>query len=101
MMRNPDLRALLRDMDRMVADTDRLVQALANDASADVAKARSQAERSLETARGHLQSNSRRSLRRALAMAHSARHRIRSNPSKTLGIAAGVGLLIGSLYSRR
>ncbi len=101
MMRNPDLRALLRDMDRMVADTDRLVQSLANDASAEVAKARSRTEKSLETARSYLQSNSRRSVRRAVAMAHSARQQIRSNPWKTLGTAAGIGLLIGSLCSRR
>lgn len=101
MMRNPDLRALLRDMDRMVADTDRLVQTLANDASADVAAARRRTEKSLETVRSHLQSNSRRSLRRAIATAYSARQRIRSNPWKTLGIAAGLSLLIGSLWSRR
>lgn len=100
-MQKFDMQALVRDMNRMVADSERLVDAMAGEASDEIARARSKAEQSLKTARVHLDGSRASVLRRARTLARSTRQHVRNEPWKTLGIAAGVGLVVGLLLSRR
>ena len=96
-----DLQELLHDMDRMVADSERLVDAVANEAGADVALARRKAEESLKAARVHLDRGKLKALRRARVLARSTRQHVREEPWQALGIAAGIGVLAGLLLRRR
>jgi ElaB/YqjD/DUF883 family membrane-anchored ribosome-binding protein len=100
-MRRRELRGLAREMTRLMHETEQLVQTVAHDASAEVTHARTKAEQSLRQARRHLQGDGRRALRRAGAMMSSTREQVRSNPWQTLGVAAGIGLLVGYLLKRR
>jgi ElaB/YqjD/DUF883 family membrane-anchored ribosome-binding protein len=96
-----DLQALLRDMDSMVAASERLVEAVASDVSTDVTQARRKAEQSLQAARTHLDRGKLRALQRARAVARSARQQVQNEPWRAVSIAAGAGLLTGLLLRRR
>ena len=100
-MQESELRSLVREMDRMVTDTERLVRTVTNDAGEEVSRARAKAQHSLQAARTHLRGGKLRAWRRAHELAVSAEQRVRSNPWRTLGIAAGIGLLAGVIMSRQ
>jgi ElaB/YqjD/DUF883 family membrane-anchored ribosome-binding protein len=82
-MQQFDMRALIRDMDRMVADSERLVAAVTGEASDEIARARHKAEQSLKAARMHLNGSSANVLQRARTLIRSTRHHIRDEPWKT------------------
>lgn len=100
-MPNFDMQTLLRNMERVVTDSERLLDAVAGEANEDIVHARRKAEQSLKNARAHLGSSKLHAMRRARELTRSARQRVQNQPWQTLSIAAGVGVLVGLLWRRR
>jgi ElaB/YqjD/DUF883 family membrane-anchored ribosome-binding protein len=81
---------LMTDLKAVIADAEELLRATANQAGPKVQEARERAEESLRSAREHLKG--------AGAELDS---QVRANPWAAVGIAAGVGLVLGILLSRK
>ena len=96
-MESTQLQTLLRQMEQVVIDSEQLVRAVANHTSADVTQAREQAQRSLATAKQHIDQSKQYARRIGLA----TRRQIRDRPWQSLGIAAGAGVLLGAWLRRR
>lgn len=88
---------LLQDLREVVHDGEELLKAGAEDLSERGAMAREKLAAALEVAR----ETQHRLQERAVAGARAADRMIRDNPYQAIGIAFGVGLLIGVLSSRR
>jgi ElaB/YqjD/DUF883 family membrane-anchored ribosome-binding protein len=65
------------------------------------AEARERAADSVRAARERLSGLEEELLDRARDAAHDAEHYVRRNPWQSVGIAAGIGLVVGVLLSRR
>ena len=81
---------LMEDLKAVIADAEELLRATADQAGPRVAEIRARAEESLAAAREHLQG--------AGAELDS---KVRANPWAAVGIAAGIGLIVGVLLSRK
>ena len=88
---------LLQDLREVVRDGEELLKAGAADLSERGVAAREKLAAALEVARQTQQ----RLQERAIAGAKAADKMIRENPYQSIGIAFGVGLLIGVLAGRR
>ena len=88
---------LLQDLREVVQDGEELLKAGAEDLSERGTAAREKLAAALEVARQTQQ----RLQERAIAGAKAADKLIRENPYQSIGIAFGVGLLIGVLSGRR
>ena len=88
---------LIEEFKALVADAEALIKATAKDGSASVSKVRSRAETSLNAAKDKLEDLQEDLLEKGKA----ADEYVHENPWKSVGIAAGVGLIIGLLMSRR
>jgi ElaB/YqjD/DUF883 family membrane-anchored ribosome-binding protein len=92
---------LMEDLRLVVTDAEELLKATAGQAGERVAQARTKAEDSLRAAREALAEAGDEALERAREAAASADDYVRENPWTVVGIAAGVGLLVGLLLSRK
>jgi len=81
---------LMTDLKAVIADAEELLRATANQAGPKVQEARERAEESLRAAREHLKS--------AGAELDS---QVRAHPWAAVGVAVGVGLVLGILLSRK
>lgn len=81
---------MMEDLKAVIADAEDLLRATADQAGPKVQEVRERAEESLRAAREHLKG----------AGAELDSH-VRANPWAAVGIAAGVGLVIGILLSRK
>ncbi|MBC8095869.1 MAG: DUF883 domain-containing protein [Akkermansiaceae bacterium] len=88
---------LLQDLREVVRDGEELLKAGAEDLSERGAAAREKLAAALEMAR----ETQHRLQERAVAGAKAADKMIRDNPYQSIGIAFGVGLLIGVLAGRK
>jgi ElaB/YqjD/DUF883 family membrane-anchored ribosome-binding protein len=92
---------LIADFWRVVTDAEALIKASASDGSADLAEVRARAEQSLAHIKTRL-NDAQHSLRISGQQAVTATHDyVQHNPLTALGVAAGVGVLIGLLSGRR
>ena len=88
---------LMADLRIVIGDAEELLKATAGQAGAKVDEARARAQESLRAARERLE-------QAGAAAGVSVREidaQVRANPWAAVGIAAGVGLVIGVLLSRR
>ena len=92
---------LIEEFKALVADIEALIKVTAKDGSAGVAKVRSKAENSLNAAKDKLEDLQEDLLEKGKAATKAADEYVHENPWKSVGIAAGVGLIIGLLISRR
>ena len=92
---------LIEEFKALVADAEALIKATAKNGSASVSKVRSRAETSLNAAKDKLEDLQEDLLERGKAATKAADEYVHENPWKSVGIAAGVGLIIGLLMSRR
>ena len=92
---------LIEEFKALVADAEALIKATAKDGSASVSKVRSKAEASLSAAKNKLEDLQDDLLEKGKAATKAADEYVHENPWKSVGIAAGVGLIIGLLISRR
>lgn len=92
---------ILDDLRRVVDDAEGLMRETANVAGERAQDARSRAGESMRQARERLQGMEEELLTSARDAAHDTERYVRANPWQSIGIAAGVGLLLGLLIGRR
>jgi ElaB/YqjD/DUF883 family membrane-anchored ribosome-binding protein len=81
---------IMSDLKAVIADAEELLRATADQAGPKVREVRERAEESLAAAREHLKD-----------AGVELDSQVRKNPWAAVGIAAGVGLIIGILLSRK
>ena len=98
---NTSTERLMADLQAVVRDTENLLKATAGDASERAAKARAHAEESLHKARARMSELEHDLAARTRAAAQKTNAYVHDNPWPSIGVAAGVGLLVGLLIGRR
>ncbi|BBI99865.1 membrane protein [Ferrigenium kumadai] len=91
---------LMQDLRVIVADAEELLRATAGQAGDKVASARERIQESLDVARERLASAEQAVVEKTRLAAKATDEYVHENPWKSIGIAAGAGLLIGMLISR-
>ena len=92
---------LMADLQVVMADAEALLSATAGDASAGVVDLRNRVQGSLARAKTGLLETQAAVIDKAKAAAKATDGYVHENPWKSVGIAAGVGLLLGMLIGRR
>jgi ElaB/YqjD/DUF883 family membrane-anchored ribosome-binding protein len=92
---------LIADFKVVVSDAEALLKATANQGGEAMASVRAKAEESLARAKARMADAEAVLLARAKAAAKATDVYVHENPWKSIGISAGLGLLIGFLMGRR
>ena len=92
---------LVQDMRVVIADAEDLLRATANQAGEKIAVARERIEDSLHQAKVKLAEAEAVVTERARQAARYTDEYVHENPWRAIGVAAGIGLLLGLLISRR
>jgi ElaB/YqjD/DUF883 family membrane-anchored ribosome-binding protein len=92
---------LVADLKTVMQDAEALLKATSALTGEKIQEVRARAEQSLQKAKVRLSEVEEEALRRAREVADATDEYVRENPWQAVGIAAGVGLLIGMLLSRR
>ncbi len=92
---------LIADFKVVIADAEELLKATAQDASDKAVAARARIEAHLSEAKVKLAALEEAVAVRAKQAADATDQYVRANPWKAVGIAAGVGVLLGMLIGRR
>jgi ElaB/YqjD/DUF883 family membrane-anchored ribosome-binding protein len=92
---------IVQDLKVVVADAEELLRATASQAGERAAVARERIERSLERAKVKLAEVESVVTEKTREMAHATDQYVHENPWRAVGVAAGIGLIIGLLISRR
>jgi ElaB/YqjD/DUF883 family membrane-anchored ribosome-binding protein len=92
---------LMQDMRVVVADAEDLLKATAGQTGERIEKIRARAEESLRTARNRMQIAGKAVQESATKAVQSVDEQVHENPWTAIGIAAGVGLLLGIVLGRR
>jgi ElaB/YqjD/DUF883 family membrane-anchored ribosome-binding protein len=92
---------LVSDLKAVMTDAEALLKATSTQTGDRIQEVRARAEQSLREARVRLGEVEEQALRRAREMADATEEYVRDNPWRSVGVAAGVGLLLGLLISRR
>jgi ElaB/YqjD/DUF883 family membrane-anchored ribosome-binding protein len=98
---SPHTDRILDDLRRVVEDAEALMRATSDVAGERVEAARNRTAESLGQARERLQGLEAELVNRAKEAARDADRYVHDNPWPAVGIAAGIGLLLGVLISRR
>jgi ElaB/YqjD/DUF883 family membrane-anchored ribosome-binding protein len=92
---------LIDDLTAVIRDAESLLRATAAQTGDRVEEIRTRAEATVRQAKERLAGVEQQALERARELAGDAEHYVRSNPWQAVGIAAGVGLVLGLLLTRR
>jgi ElaB/YqjD/DUF883 family membrane-anchored ribosome-binding protein len=92
---------LIDDLTAVIRDAESLLRATAAQTGDKVQEIRSRAEETVRNAKARLAGVEDQALERARVLAGDADEYVRGNPWQAVAIAAGAGLLIGLLMSRR
>ena len=92
---------LVADLKVVVADAEELLRATASQAGEKVVAARERIQASLATAKVKLADAERIALEQAKKAAKATDEYVHEHPWNAVGIAAGVGFILGLLISRR
>jgi ElaB/YqjD/DUF883 family membrane-anchored ribosome-binding protein len=92
---------LIDDLTAVIRDAESLLRATAAQTGEKVQEIRARAEESVRQAKARLATIEDQALERARLLAGDADEYVRGNPWQAVGIAAGVGLMLGLLVSRR
>jgi ElaB/YqjD/DUF883 family membrane-anchored ribosome-binding protein len=92
---------LVDDLHTVIRDAESLLKATAAQTGEKVQEVRARAEESVRQAKERLASVEEEALQRAKVLAGDAEQYVRGNPWQAVGIAAGIGLVLGLLISRR
>jgi ElaB/YqjD/DUF883 family membrane-anchored ribosome-binding protein len=88
---------LIRDLHAVVADVDELIESTAGNATEAIAKARDRVEASLKAAKQNLECARLCSVEEANTAPQSKEAYFRVNAWKAIGVAGGIGLLLGAI----
>ena len=92
---------LKQDMHAVVVDAEELLKATAGQTGERIEKIRTRAEQSLRSARHRLQETGQAVQAKAREAVLNVDDQVHKNPWSAVGVAAGVGLVIGILIGRR
>ena len=92
---------LVADLKAVVQDAEALLRATSSQTGEKIQEARARAEDSLRQAKARLTQVEEEALKRARELADATEDYVRDNPWQSVGIAAGIGLVLGVLISRR
>lgn len=92
---------LIADMKVVVSDAEELLRATASQAGEKVTALRGKIEDNLVKARASLADAQAAVIEKAKEAGHATDEYVHDNPWKSVGIAAGIGLVIGLLIGRR
>jgi ElaB/YqjD/DUF883 family membrane-anchored ribosome-binding protein len=92
---------LIDDLTAVIRDAENLLRATAAQTGEKVDEMRARAEESVRMAKERLSGIEEETLKHARVLAGEADEYVRGNPGQAVGIAAGVGLVLGLLMSRR
>jgi ElaB/YqjD/DUF883 family membrane-anchored ribosome-binding protein len=92
---------LIEDLKVVAQDVEELLRATASQTGEKIAAARTRAEETLRSARIRLSESGDEMAQSARAAATATDDYVRDNPWQAVGIAAGVGFVVGLLLGRR
>lgn len=92
---------LMCDLKVLIADAEALLKSGSGDVGEAVASARSRIEARLDDAKANLAQLQQEAAQRAKAAGRAADDYVHEHPWQAVGIAAGIGLVIGLLVGRR
>jgi len=92
---------LMSDLKHVLADAEALLAATADDAGEEVSRLRSRVTATLSQAKTGLIEAQAAVVDKAKVAAKATDEYVHDNPWKSIGIAAGAGLLVGLLIGRR
>jgi ElaB/YqjD/DUF883 family membrane-anchored ribosome-binding protein len=92
---------LVDDLKTVMRDAEALLKATSSQTGEKLQEARARAETSLREARDRLTKVEEEALERAKEVAGVTEEYVRENPWQAVGVAAGIGLVLGLLISRR
>jgi ElaB/YqjD/DUF883 family membrane-anchored ribosome-binding protein len=92
---------LMSDLQSVVTEAEGLLRATAGQAGEGVADMRAKLQSKLSAARGSLNEVQDAAIERARAAGYAADEYVHDNPWHAIGVAAGIGLALGLLMSRR
>ena len=92
---------LIEDLHTVIRDAESLLKATAAQTGEKIQDVRTRAEASVRQAKERLASVEEEAVQQAKVLAGDADEYVRGNPWQAVGIAAGVGLVLGLLISRR
>jgi ElaB/YqjD/DUF883 family membrane-anchored ribosome-binding protein len=92
---------LMSDLKTVMSDAEALLKATSNQTGERIQEVRARAEESLRQARERVTQVEQDALKAAREMAEATEEYVRDNPWQAIGVAAGVGLLLGIVLGRR
>jgi ElaB/YqjD/DUF883 family membrane-anchored ribosome-binding protein len=92
---------LVADLKTVMEDAEALLKATSTLTGEKIQGVRARAEESLRQAKVRLSEVEEEAMRRAREVAEAADEYVRENPWQSVGIAAGIGLVVGMLLARR
>lgn len=92
---------LVEDLKTVMHDAEALLKATSAQTGEKIQEVRARAEESLRQAKVRVTEVEEEALRRARELADATEEYVRENPWQAIGIAAGIGLVLGILISRR
>jgi len=99
--RQATTRQLVDDLRVVVRDAEALLRATSGEAGEKMTEARARAEASLKQARERIKVAEEDAVQRSREIVDEAELYVKANPWQSLGLAAGVGLILGLLLGRR
>ena len=101
LIHKPTLDKVNDDLKALAHDSEELLKAGAGQLNEKSREVRARFQARLEQARATCQRLQDRTVEKTVAAAKAADHAVRTHPYETIGIALGLGLLIGTLAARR
>jgi len=92
---------LMQDLRAVIADSEALLQTSTQDAEESLDGTKSQIQERLNNAKLNLKQLHEQALQRAEALGQDADQYVHAHPWQAMGLAGGVGLLLGLLMVRR
>ena len=92
---------LVADLKTVMQDAEALLKATSTLTGEKIQEVRARAEESLRQAQTRLTEVEEEAMRRAREIANAADEYVRENPWQSVGVAAGIGLVLGLLIARR
>lgn len=92
---------LINDLHQGIADSEEMLKLTANEVSAGASQLRERVRERIQQAKSELLHLQKVTVAKAKAAGHATDEFVHENPWKSIGIAAGLGLVVGLLISRR